>query len=312
MGLIDLDQSMGRMRQYELVKPRWSTDPMDEKAFGNAPARWVIVMSLVASMLPVAAILFLWPEWARSLDADNSTLGAAAINLVSVSFLGLTCWYMCQRYHVTDVLGLRAYSGDTLVYLALGVPMVGASVLGFFVLYVPLVHLNPDLAEWLLGNPIQLPPWDSTNAAWTALLISIMLVIVAPSIEEVIFRGFLLHRWRAKYGTWPAIWLTSVLFGILHGEIIGHIALSVFLCLIVIRSSSLVGPILVHMGNNGIAVLIMGVTTSVGGSEDSSALTQVGEDWWLAAIGGVVSIPWLTWYARTRLRRPATAPLSPS
>jgi membrane protease YdiL (CAAX protease family) len=44
-------------------------------------------------------------------------------------------------------------------------------------------------------------------------------VLFAPLAEELVFRGFLLNLWMARWGTWPAILISSIVFGLYHFEL---------------------------------------------------------------------------------------------
>jgi len=43
-------------------------------------------------------------------------------------------------------------------------------------------------------------------------------VLLAPLAEELVFRGFLLNLWIARWGVWPAIIASSLFFGAMHWE----------------------------------------------------------------------------------------------
>ena len=88
------------------------------------------------------------------------------------------------------------------------------------------------------------------------LLAFIALVVVAPIAEEVLMRGFLYGKLRKILSLWPAIVLTSLVFGALHGQWnvgIDVFALSVILCLLRETTGSIWAGILLHMLKNGIA-----------------------------------------------------------
>ena len=81
----------------------------------------------------------------------------------------------------------------------------------------------------------------------------ISVVIIAPLVEELTFRGFMYTRLKQGMAKWIAILLTSLVFGIVHGTMIWAIYTFVFsLCLLFIfeRPNSLWGCILYHMAFN--------------------------------------------------------------
>lgn len=76
------------------------------------------------------------------------------------------------------------------------------------------------------------------------------LVVLAPIVEEIFFRGFLLERLSLKYGFYFSIAFGSLLFSILHTDILGAFIFSIFLCVVKVHTKSLYGPILIHASHN--------------------------------------------------------------
>ena len=55
----------------------------------------------------------------------------------------------------------------------------------------------------------------------TALLFMAMAVLVAPLVEETLFRGYLYPLFARSFGVAPSIVVTGVLFGLMHGAQLG-------------------------------------------------------------------------------------------
>ena len=74
------------------------------------------------------------------------------------------------------------------------------------------------------------------------------------------------------------------------------------LCL---RTNSLVGPILIHIGNNFVIALVVLLFWLMGGDVEAflaaSTIETFQSTWWLAPIGAVIGVPWLYWFVKTRL-----------
>ncbi len=88
------------------------------------------------------------------------------------------------------------------------------------------------------------------------LLAFFTLVIVAPIAEETLFRGYLYGKLKKYSPRWIAIIVTSILFGLAHGQwnvAIDTFVLSVFLCILRDITGSLWPSIMLHMLKNGIA-----------------------------------------------------------
>ena len=89
--------------------------------------------------------------------------------------------------------------------------------------------------------------------------------IVAPIVEELIFRGLVYRRTKKKTGTIAAAILSAALFGVFHGNwvqapyafIIGIVAVFVYE-----KFKSIVAPIMLHMSANILSVLIMTLASS--------------------------------------------------
>ena len=89
--------------------------------------------------------------------------------------------------------------------------------------------------------------------------------IVAPIVEELIFRGLVYRRTKKMTGTIATAILSAALFGVFHGNwvqapyafIIGIVAVFVYE-----KFKSIVAPIMLHMSANILSVLIMTLASS--------------------------------------------------
>ncbi|WP_438312908.1 CPBP family intramembrane glutamic endopeptidase [Sporosarcina sp. FA9] len=84
----------------------------------------------------------------------------------------------------------------------------------------------------------------------------IVIVILAPVIEEFIFRGVILHRLIKKTSITGGVLISSILFGVLHSDMIGAFFFGVITSLLFLKTGNLLIPILVHVLNNAIAVAL--------------------------------------------------------
>lgn len=85
---------------------------------------------------------------------------------------------------------------------------------------------------------------------WVVTLAS---VILAPIVEEVVFRGLVYTRLRRVMPIWVAMLVVSLLFGVLHGNLIWFIytfLLGLLIAAMFERTGSLLSPILIHFGFN--------------------------------------------------------------
>ncbi len=83
-------------------------------------------------------------------------------------------------------------------------------------------------------------------------------VVVAPIIEEVVFRSLILARFSRATGNMIAILLSSLIFGLVHGQIVWicyAATLGLVLGVIFVRTRSLLACIVTHMGYNLVSLL---------------------------------------------------------
>jgi membrane protease YdiL (CAAX protease family) len=93
-----------------------------------------------------------------------------------------------------------------------------------------------------------------TGDAATVLLAVLAAVILAPLVEELVFRGLLFPALRSRVGLWPAALISGLVFTVIHVEIVtsqplalvGLFTLGVWLAWAYHRSGSLVVPIVAH------------------------------------------------------------------
>jgi len=98
------------------------------------------------------------------------------------------------------------------------------------------------------------------GSPWIAFL---GIVLVAPLFEELLFRGVLLGAYEGRTGS-HAIWLVAILFGFYHfslDNLVGPLVLGLVAGWLAYRTRSIWVGVLVHMGNNLLAGLIMLLST---------------------------------------------------
>ena len=129
--------------------------------------------------------------------------------------------------------------------------------------------LNPALLLWafvlifavgvVLEPLLTLLPELSLNVGrgfWTIL----SLVVFAPVFEELICRGVVLSSLRARYGVVTAWLVSSLFFGVLHGQpaqVIGASVIGLILGYVYLATDSMWSVMILHALNNAVAYLAM-------------------------------------------------------
>ena len=102
------------------------------------------------------------------------------------------------------------------------------------------------------------------------IIISVLISLIGPIVEEVFFRGFLYGALRKSFGISRAILFSAIFFSLLHTNVLGFIpivALGMFLAYLREKTGSLVPSITVHIIHNtalaSLMFFIRGLTSNV-------------------------------------------------
>ncbi|MCB9536144.1 MAG: CPBP family intramembrane metalloprotease [Myxococcales bacterium] len=182
------------------------------------------------------------------------TLGLAAVEAVAI-LLGVGVAWM-RRAPEPPALGLRGVSPRTLVG-AVAVGMACMPLVGFVALGVRV----------LLGGPVDNPQLAAFgDAQMTPGLLALMVLLVGlivPVAEELLFRGLVLDFLRQRYGAGPAILGSSVAFGLVHFEpsiAVGTGVLGVVMGVARLKTGSLWPAVVIHATNNTLSAFAMYLT----------------------------------------------------
>jgi membrane protease YdiL (CAAX protease family) len=133
------------------------------------------------------------------------------------------------------------------------------------ILYVALVPIQILVwgYGWILGDAgFNSPsnPFMFVESGTDLVPVFIAVVVIAPLIEELFFRGYLFKLFEDKLGENPAVILTSVLFAAAHFNIFTFLPILVMGGLMGWarkRTGSIVPSLVLHMANNLIALLVV-------------------------------------------------------
>ena len=156
---------------------------------------------------------------------------------------------------MTADLGARVTPSDVPLGIALGV-CTQLAVLPL--LYWPILRVvdgDPsEAAEELIALV-------DTPLEWTALIVSV--VVIAPLVEEVFYRGLFLRAVQARLGPIPAALITSAVFAVVHRQLLPLPGLFVFglIAAALALYSGRLGPSwALHVGFNATTLVVLGVS----------------------------------------------------
>ena len=123
-----------------------------------------------------------------------------------------------------------------------------------------------NLMPWFNENEVQDLGYSHYMVGFERGAVFVMLAIIAPIMEELIFRGWLYGKLRVKIPKWVAIIVTSLIFGLVHLQWnvgITVFCMSVVACILREITGSIYAGTLVHIINNSIAFYLVYVAGMV-------------------------------------------------
>lgn len=114
-----------------------------------------------------------------------------------------------------------------------------------------------------MHTPENLPIQELFKNRTGAILLMCMAVLVAPLVEETVFRGYLYPLFARTFGTLTGIGLTGLLFGLMHGWQLGWTYGLVLMLILVgivftyvrARTGTVFASFLMHLGYNSMIAL---------------------------------------------------------
>lgn len=144
---------------------------------------------------------------------------------------------------------------------AVGICMAANIIVNLLMLFFESVGIpEPQMPEYL-------------QPTLSSLLLNLFVFAVLPALlEELVFRGYVLCALRA-YGDWFAVVISSLLFGLMHGNITQMpfaLIVGVALGWLYVMSENIWIPVAVHLINNGFSLLLQYLTIGIDETEQSS------------------------------------------
>lgn len=240
------------------IYPAPETDPLPRISRGRSVGAGFMYFGMYIAINSLVSVLFVVitlvisiaqtgsfdPEALIQQVLDGSALLAGICGILTL----LVYWifFAARRCHFGEETRLRRVGFPALLFM---IPL-GICCHVFVVCILSLLPQSAlsgynSSAEGLLGA--------------TSLLSILCIAVIAPLAEEVIFRGLLYTRLKRGMGRAIALPLASLLFGMMHGQLIWAayaFALSVLLCLVLDWYDSLWASVLLHLSFNASQYLL--------------------------------------------------------
>jgi uncharacterized protein len=198
---------------------------------------------LLLAIIPILAI-FIMPLVIFHNVEDNFLL-----TILSEISLGILIWIgLSKRKNFSFSKTLFPLSSLLAAYIFL---------FSFHFVAEPLTNLlpQPEGLEEVLNDLLPYP-----------IFLFLMLVIVGPVLEELLFRGIITDGYLKNYSPFMSALVSAILFAVFHGNLaqgIGALVMGIVVGLIYWRTGSLLFCIALHMLNNFTAYLAMLLLDSV-------------------------------------------------
>ncbi len=242
------------------------------KIIGTVSGICVIAYVILQNAVSVPIILF--PSLRTLFDNSDEFF---YIFTIVASVVGLFIPFLTGGKYLMKKTGAEIYyfsSPKDPVLAFLSIPM------GFFVCLIGNIITAYFLA-WTqsIGFELTAPDYKTPQTASGIILYTIAIAVIPPLIEEFAIRGCILQPLR-RYGEKFAIAATSVLFAILHGNLvqapfalIAGLALGYVCCI----TGSLWPSVIIHLVNNMYSVFESLIISSSVGEEKAEMIMSVTE-----------------------------------
>lgn len=247
-----------RRAAVRAVQPRQLSSPASDAR----PPRWGLgdaALAFVAGVVLTQLVAVVVLEATGRTDQPYDDLPLSFIALFQLpqwgATLGITWWAVARKGNgLVEDLGLRIIGRDVPVGLA-----IGAATQAFLVplLYAPILRLLDRTPDDVGEAARELT--DKASGLGVVLLV-LVVVFVAPVVEEIFYRGLLLRSLERRMGPGWALALSSTLFGLAHLQLLQLPALIMFgvVAGALAQRHGRLGPaIFAHIAFNAVTVAVL-------------------------------------------------------
>lgn len=190
-----------------------------------------------------------YEEGLELLKADQAAM--TGIILLISAVLTLLIYFIVEKVKKSSIFkeaDIKPATGKQI-----GLSVVGALGAMFFMNFMlTILPIPQDLLGDLTSGVSKLTAYPF----WQAILANALLI---PIMEEVLFRGYIFSRLEKAMPSIVAALISSVVFGICHGGLVWAIwafLLGMFICVVRIKSRSIVPGIIIHIIMNTYAMVV--------------------------------------------------------
>ncbi|MBD3180895.1 CPBP family intramembrane metalloprotease [Candidatus Poribacteria bacterium] len=230
---------------------------------------WLMVSSIIAMLLAYQLKL-------RGMEGDVDYIWFLWFHLVVLAW----CIYKFNKLNIsfTNLMGKLPRRYDWASTIAMIVPLVVFSMGTGLIAYYLISKVSTEFAQETFSGDI-------------SGLQLFFIILLFPFVEELFFRGVLLHRWSAKWDIKKAVIYSSLVFATAHipVNVLGAFVYGIALSVLYIKTHTLITPIIFHILIN-FSGLFIGVLWA-----DISPETNIYDFYqpWFGILCMLISLPWV-------------------
>lgn len=242
---------------------------------GCAIIAYLVIQTIMASLLPIFGLRDVY---------QNNAVFQYAFNILGVSFASVAV-----PFGIMALVNKKNYTGSVIpnspikasrlfLWTAFGMSccIVSNIAISFFVIFVK----NLTGIELKQGDMLE------PSSAFDCVMIVIGLAIIPAICEEFAMRCCSLQLLK-KYGKGFGVFAVSVVFGLLHGNVVQFIfafIMGLVLGLATIKTNSIAPAVLIHAFNNGVSALQYILKYASGNKVADNAVTAIYIFWFVAGV----------------------------
>lgn len=274
------------------------SQPLPPNPFLRFQSRYLILATFLIASPVVGGLYAILGEWQLLPPPNEDPISTPILTIALLTVMGCAVLW-ASRY---DGLNVKYLFGQqipkfSLLYSVLLVASLLLFSLGISsIVFYFLSLVFPGYVAQLLESNVLLVGTQSLYPRLYEGLMLFLLVVYAPLVEELIFRGILLQRWSVKWGLRRGLIASSMLFGALHlNNPLGLTLFGLVMGLLYVRTRSLWVPVACHSLNNLAAVGIDWLS-KLATSGQTSTVSDIQDVWLTSLVLVVVSLPFLGWF----------------
>ncbi len=221
-----------------------------------------VAIFFLGQVAAALVLLLLEPDFIRSPDSVSPWQNLVAFSALALVVAGLLSLVLNKHHRGSVRTTLRQLGVRRLKLKHLG----SIAVLQFlYIISSASILLLLEWQDYVQLDGDQSIGFDRALQGASLIPAFLTLVVLAPLIEELLFRGFLYQRLSKLTGVVSAAAVTSILFGLAHIRgadwqvlvAMDTALLSVFMIIALERTKTLLAPIIMHAIKNALAFYVL-------------------------------------------------------